>query len=140
MVSCELTHAMNCRYRTLADAVGLLSHVESSVDGVSLMPVVMDPSTAHLHEYPPDQFPRCSSLSPGTGRREYFIRIAEKLPELTAPTVGTLNEINLTLWVLLRTPEYRITRMADVGWYEVEGRWDLPPNATELYDHGTSAT
>ena len=51
--------------QTLADAVGLLGKVEPSVDGVSLMPLVMDPQS----QPPPrtaaqSQFPRCYSVLP----------------------------------------------------------------------------
>ena len=35
----------------------------------------------------------------------------------------------------LRTPDYRITEWRIWDGAQLKGRWDLPPNATELYDH-----
>jgi hypothetical protein len=35
----------------------------------------------------------------------------------------------------IRTPEYRLTEWRMWDGARLEGRWDLPPNATELYDH-----
>lgn len=134
---------MYCRYRTLADAVGLLSHVESSVDGVSLMPVVMNPNTAH----PPrmsaqTQFPRCySSLSPEVrGGKNNSSVSPEKLPELDRTDCQDIERDQFDLMgYSLRTPDYRITEWRMWDGAKLEGRWDVPPNATELYDHsGTS--
>ena len=58
-------------YRTLADAVGLLSKVEDSVDGVSLLPLLKDPAMRTGAIPPPrtsaiSQFPRCYSVLPPT--------------------------------------------------------------------------
>lgn len=35
----------------------------------------------------------------------------------------------------VRTSEYHITEWRLWDGARLEGRWDLPPNATELYDH-----
>lgn len=133
-------------YRTLADAVGLLDRVEPSVDGVSLLPLLSDPSTQH----PPrvaaqSQFPRCySNLPPYVGVPPFVGRNAtavspEKLPQLDRTDCQDTERTDFDLMgYSLRTASFRITEYRMWDGVNLQGRWDLPPNATELYDHRES--
>eukprot|EP01052_Picozoa_sp_SAG31_P036365 SAG31_NODE_4526_length_3164_cov_1.693312_3_plen_355_part_00 len=126
-------------YKTLADAVGLLAHVEASVDGVSLLPLVMEPETAT----PPrtasqSQFPRCYSVLPpyipgGTNASSVS---GENLPQLDRTDCQDIPRERFDLMgYSLRTAEYRITEYRAWDGDKLEGRWHIAANATELYDH-----
>ena len=126
-------------YRTLADVVGLHDAVEASVDGVSLLPLLLDPlTTTPPRTAAQSQFPRCySALSPYIpGGRNASSIPGQGLPQLDQTDCQSIPRDRFDLMgYSLRTAGYRITEYRVWDGAKLEGRWDLPPNATELYDH-----
>lgn len=60
----------------------------------------------------------------------------ENLPELDRTDCQDIERERFDLMgYSIRTSEYRITEWRMWDGARLTGRWDLPPNATELYDH-----
>ena len=132
-------------YRTMADSMGLLDAVQPDVDGVSLLPVVRSPATtAPPRTASQSQFPRCYSVLPPSvpgGRNAPCPGCNwEHLPPMDRTDCQDVARENFDLMgYSIRTADFRLTEWRAWDGAKLEGRWDLPPNATELYDHTTAS-
>ena len=132
-------------YRTMADATGLLDAVQPDVDGVSLLPVIRSPATtAPPRTASQSQFPRCYSVLPPSvpgGRNAPCLGCNwEHLPPMDRTDCQDVARENFDLMgYSIRTADFRLTEWRAWDGAKLEGRWDLPPNATELYDHTTAS-
>lgn len=121
-------------YRTLADLSGVGEDlVEPGVDGVSLGPLLRGVD-APLRPVAKSQFPRCWSAIPfppdySTQTQKAFLDAVccASLPREKFDLMG----------YSIRTREWRFTEWRLWDGVALRARWDLPANATELYDHRT---
>jgi arylsulfatase A-like enzyme len=125
-------------YKTLAELSGVgLGAVEEGVDGVSLAQLVNSATPNDARSTPP----------PRTVARSQFPRCYTQLNNASANAPGTLPVLDRTdcqavykeafdlMGYSIRTAEWRLTEWRTWDGAALKGRWDLPPNATELYDH-----
>lgn len=115
-------------YRTLADLSGIGAHtVESGVDGVSLMPLIINSSASPVHRFARSQFPRCYTALENT---------TSNLPQLDRTDCQDVDRRLFDLMgYSIRTEQWRFTEWRLWDGKALKARWDLPANATELYDH-----
>jgi len=117
-------------YKTLVELSGLgLAAVEAGVDGVSLARLLQAKAAPPPRTIAKSQFPRCWSA----------IARTQHLSALPALDRTDCQDINATDFDLMgysvRSADYRYTEWRAWDGAKLVGRFDLPPNATELYDH-----
>jgi arylsulfatase A-like enzyme len=118
-------------YRTLADLSGIGNDkVESGVDGKSLMPLMTNTAQRLAQVGARSQFPRCYSALKNASN-------PSNLPSLDRVDCQDIPREQFDLMgYSLRTVTWRVTEWRVWNGATLSARWDLPPNATELYFHG----
>eukprot|EP00051_Salpingoeca_urceolata_P002611 m.51540 g.51540 ORF g.51540 m.51540 type:complete len:557 (-) comp12232_c0_seq1:27-1697(-) len=118
-------------YKTLADLSGLgVEQVESGVDGVSLAPLVrgLGPGEAPPRTVATSQFPRCYSALNATAPS--VLPYADRTDCQDVPR--TLFDY---MGYSIRTKQWRLTEWRHWDRAKLQGRWDIPAAAVELYNH-----
>jgi arylsulfatase A-like enzyme len=124
-------------YRTLADLSGIgAERVEGGVDGVSLGPVIANPTPGAVPELRTaarSQFPRCYNQT-------VFAMFPTSLPWFDRTDCqDTPRQYFDVMGYSIRTAKWRFTEWRHWDGENLVGRWDLPATGTELYAHATAA-
>jgi len=126
-------------YRTLADLAGLGSAgVEDSVDGVSLAPAIAGGAAAPaLRQYAKSVYPRCygDALNATANTSHFPFAPLDRVDCQDVP-----RELFSLMGYSVRTADWRYTEWRKWNGERLIAEWGLPPNATELYYHGSDTT